>query len=326
MALSHYPKDSAGRMLTTKVPTINDDATIHEGRQLLQHSAEQFDTVNYLYLVNGERRLTGVVSIRELLQAPSHEHLQTFSPQSVVTVRPHTDQERVAHVALRSGLKAVPVIDAHERFLGVVSSGAILSTLNHEHTEDVLHFAGVSKRPDPERYLLGGGPLTHVYSRLPWLVIGLIGGIGAAVVVRWFEDALRVQLLLAAFIPVVIYIADAVSAQTQMLYIRASTIAAQLNLRTYIARELVVNVMLGAVLGLLILVVSWWWLLVPVVSTVLGLTVFITVCLVTLIGIGLPWFFYRRGYDPAIASEPITSVVCQLMSLCIYFSIAALFI
>jgi magnesium transporter len=324
MTLPHYPKDSAGRLLTAKVPTISETATVGEGRHLLQHAAEQFDTVNYLYLVNSHRHLTGVVSIREVLQAPSGERLKTFSPETVVTVRPHTDQERVAHIALRNGLKAVPVVDAHQVFLGVVSSGAILSTLNHEHTEDMLHLAGVSKRQDPERYLLGAGPLTHVFSRLPWLVIGLMGGIGAAFVVRWFEDALRVELLLAAFIPVVIYIADAVSAQTQMLYIRASTIAANLNLRSYVLRESIVNVLLGAVLALLIFFASWWWLAVPLVSTVVGLTVFITVCLVTLVGIGLPWLFYRRGYDPAIASEPITSVVCQLVSLCIYFSIAML--
>lgn len=324
MVIPRYPKDSAGRLLTTNVPTISDGATVAQGRQLLQQSAEQFDTVNYLYLVNERRHLTGVVSIRELLQAPGTERLQTFSPETVVTVRPHTDQERVAHVALRSGLKAVPVVDAHQQFLGVVSSGAILSTLNHEHTEDVLHFAGVSKRQDPERYLLGAGPLTHVAARLPWLILGLGGGFLAAFVVDWFEEALRIEIMLAAFIPVIVYLADAVGSQTQMLFIRASTVAADLNVRTYMLRELVVNFFLGVALASIMFVASFWWLGLMVVSLILALTIFLTICSVAIVAIGLPWLFHHRGYDPAVASEPITTVICDLLSLFIYFSIAML--
>lgn len=320
--VKHYPKDSAGRLLTARVPTVDATATAQEVRRYLDQQAGDFDTVNYIYLLGHGRELVGVVSIRELFQAPPHEPIRTFSPEHLITVRPHADQERVAHLALRANIKAMPVIDAHHGFLGVIPPNVILGVLNEEHTKDVFGFAGVTRRSDPERHLLSGEPVAHVLSRLPWLVIGLAGGILAAWVVRWFEDALRVQLLLAAFIPVVIYIADAVSAQTQMLFIRASTIAPQLNMRTYIAREALVNMLLGGILATLIFIASWWWLSVFVVSTILGMTVFLTVCFVTFIGIGLPWLFYRRGYDPAVASEPITSVVCQIMSLCIYFSIA----
>ena len=152
-----------------------------------------------------------------------------------VTVRTSTDQERVAHLALKYNIKAVPVVSKDHTFLGVVPSDKILEILNREHTEDVLRFAGVRHKHSPvQDVLLDQSPLTHVKSRLPWLVIGLLGGVLAAFVIGIFEETLAHELLLAAFIPAIVYMADAVGSQTQMLFVRA--LAVDHNLKVEVTR------------------------------------------------------------------------------------------
>jgi magnesium transporter len=318
-----YPKDSAGRAMTALVPRLSGEATVGEARRLLERSAASFDTIDYVYLLNEARTPIGVVSVHEILEASEGEKLRTLSTERLITVRPHTSQERVAHLALRANIKAMPVVSARGEFLGVVPSDAILAILSREHTKDILRLAGIKHAaPDPVEHLLSPEPFVHFRARLPWLVLGLLGGIAAALVVERFEHTLEAELLLAAFIPAIVYMADAVGAQTQMLFVRTLAVDHNFRLRNYFGRELIVNLMLGLALALLIAAISFGWWFSPVVSAILGLSIFLTVCATVFIAILLPWFLHARGYDPAIASGPLATVVRDILSLCIYLLVA----
>lgn len=251
------------------------------------------------------------------------EKLTAYLGRTLVTVRPSTDQERVAELALRHNIKAVPVISKDHVFMGVVPSDKILEVLNHEHTEDVLRFAGVRHKDTHAREaLLNASPLVQVRMRLPWLVLGLLGGVGAAAVIGMFEDILAAELVLAAFIPAIVYMADAVGSQTQMLFIRALSIDSTLRVRSYLWRESIVNALLGTALALLIFIASLFFASSFMVSSILAISIFLTVVGTVLVAIMLPWFFHVRGHDPAIASGPLATVVRDILSLVIYLSVA----
>lgn len=325
--MSNFSKETAERLMTLDVPIVGTTATVGEVEHLLKTQSKNYNTINYVYITGETGDLRGVISIRELFTLERHDNVFEKSVTDFVTVRTSTDQERVAHLALKYNIKAVPVVSKDHTLLGVVPSDKILEILNHEHTKDVLRFAGVRHKHSPvQDVLLDQSPLTHVKSRLPWLVIGLLGGVLAAFVIGIFEETLAHELLLAAFIPAIVYMADAVGSQTQMLFVRALAVDQNLKVKTYLFRESIVNALLGALLAVLIFIVSFMWVGSFEVSTILGLSIFLTVISTVFVAIALPWFFHLRGQDPAIASGPLSTVVHDLLSLFIYLLIASAFL
>lgn len=321
-----YKKQSVARLMTEDVPTVPTSATVADIERLLIKDARHLATINYIYILDAHRKLKGVVSIRELFASPKAARALDFSPRQLVTVRPSTDRERAALLALKHSIKAVPVVDKEGAFLGVIPADAILNTLHTEAVEDTLRFAGSGTFDDPVAALMKEGAGLHVRKRLPWLVVGLLGGVAAAFVVSFFEGIFAEHLVLVAFIPAVVYMADAVGSQTQMIFIRTIGLSHSLNVRLYAWRETKINALLALTLGVLIALISFVWLGLPVVSLILGLSIVATVLISMSIAIALPWALHRFGYDPAIASGPPATVARDITSLIVYFVIAGLFI
>ena len=206
--------------------------------------------------------------------------------------------------------------------LGVIPSDVILNILHNENIEDVLRFAGVNKLKDPAVSIIKASAAIHFRKRLPWLILGLFGGIVAALVIGFFEEALRVHLALAAFIPAVVYMADAVGSQTQIIFVRSLALNHKLNLKKYIWREARVNLFLALVLGVIISIVSLLWWKSSLLGIILGVSIFLTILTAMAVAIFLPWLFSKFKYDPAIASGPFATVIRDILSLLIYFGIA----
>jgi len=318
-----YPKNTAGRIMSTQVPVVSAQATVGDIHKIIFNQAATFDTINYIYLTDGKGALQGVVSVRELFSVPERTLALTLSPKSLVTAHAHTDQERVALLALKHGIKAIPVIDKHGVFLGAVPSDTILNVLHSESIEDVLHFAGSGTFSDPARDLLAAGVINHFGKRIPWLMVGLVGGLLAAGIVNIFEASLAEQLVLVAFIPAVVYMADAVGSQTQMIFVRSMAINHTFAIRTYVWREIRIYFLLAAVLGTLMYVLSYMWLRLPIVSVILGISIAATIVVSMIVAIGLPWILQKYNQDPAIASGPPATVSRDILSLLIYFLIIA---
>jgi magnesium transporter len=320
-------KGTIKSLLTSAVPVVKSSTTAYEAEQLLRARANEYETINYLYIVDDNNLLKGVLSIQELFHLEPNSNLESFVRSNLITVHADAEPSVVAELALRNTIKAIPVLDSAGVLLGVVPSDQIIKILSHEHTRDVLRLAGVThKDTHAHDVLLNNSAWSHVKMRLPWLVLGLIGGMAAAAVVGFFEETLANELILAAFIPSIVYMADAVGAQTQMLFVRVLSIDANLKLRTYLFRETIVNGLLGLVLGLLIFAVSLVWIKSFVVSLILGLSIFLTVLFTVLVAIFLPWILFKRGQDPAVASGPLATVIRDILSLCIYLLVASVFL
>lgn len=318
-------RDFVGPFVESAVPVVHPGTTALEVEKMLRDKANEFSTINYIYILSNRRELVGVLSIQELFHLKPNETINSFIGREVITARLHTRCERVAELALRHNIKAVPVLSKDHHFLGVVPSDKIIEILNHEHTKDILHMAGVTHRGDGA-VILDGRPFMHVKRRLPWLILGLFGGMVAAGVVGFFEETLADELILAAFIPAIVYMADAVGTQTEMLFVRALSVQKDLNIKSYVLRESVVNAMLGSALGVIIFGVSFVWIKSLIISLILGISILATVLFTTTVAIVLPWLFYIRGQDPAVASGPLATVICDISSLGIYLLVASLFL
>lgn len=321
---NHYLKESAGKLMVKNMPTVAESSTVEDVENLLSEKANEFESINYIYILDKNQKLTGVISIKELFRSPKKKRVKNLSPNKIISARAHTDQEKVVLLALKHNLKQVPVIDKNGFFLGAVSSDTILKILNAENIEDVLRSSGTIKMENAAVNIIQAGAWLHFRKRLPWLILGLAGGILAAFVVDFFEVALKKQIMLAAFIPAIVYIADAVGSQTQTIFIRSLALDENLNLKKYIFREVRVNFSLSIVLGIIAALFSFIWLKSQALSLVLGVSIMLTILTATAVALILPKILQKLRFDPAIASGPFATVLRDISSLLIYFIIASL--
>ncbi len=321
---NNYPPESAGRRMINNIPTAVPEEKILDVRKRLFEKAKDFETLNYIYIVDRGGKLTGVLSLKDIFQKPEEGKIEDLITRNIVKVRPHSDQEKVAILALRHNLKSIPVVDKEGIFLGIVPSDVILGILHSENIEDVLRFAGISKRGAALNKTLQFPVSVLTKIRLPWLIFGLFGGLFAAQIVTFFESSLKIHFVLAAFIPLIVYMADAVGVQAQTLFIRNLTLDSRLDTRKYFLKEIKISFVIALILGFLLALISFLWIGLLSIGIILGVSLFLTVICACIIAVLVPWLLQILKKDPAIGSGPFATIVRDVLTLAIYFSVASL--
>lgn len=314
--------ETAGRHLVAHVPAARPDDTTAKVLAIVNAAPRQWDSLTYIYICDDERRPVGVVSIEQLHAAESAAKMADLMRRDVPTVRDDADQEEAAVLAIRTELDAVPVVDSAGHFLGAIDHDAILHILRREHIEDTLRRSGIGSDQRVVN-VLAVRVTDLIRLRLPWLLLGLVGGMLATIVVNLFEKTLEQQLALAFFIPVIVYMSDAVGTQTETIFIRNLALE-RLDVGRYMLREAAVGVALGAVCAALMAVFAVAVFRSPEVALVVGLAMLVSIFAATFIAVAIPWAFNRFGKDPAFGSGPFATIVQDLLSLTVYFIIATL--
>ncbi|HDR30058.1 magnesium transporter [Rhodovulum sp.] len=279
--------------------------------------------VGTVIVIEGGDRLLGQVRLAEIFAAAgSPLSLDRFVQAPPVTIGPDTDQEDAASTAIREPLVSLPVVNAEGRFPGAMPPHAIMQVLRKEHVEDLHHLAGIWRHTEDAQRALTEPPVVRMRHRLPWLMIGLAGSMVATQVVSGFEATLERHVALAFFIPLIVYLADAVGTQTEAIAVRGLSLTTG-GLRRVLLGELGTGLLIGfclapAAAGFELLMFGQ-----PGLATVLGASILATCAIATTIGLMLPWAFARIGWDPALSSGPIASVIQDVLSLLIYFLIAS---
>lgn len=311
--------ETAGRHLVRQVPRAA--ATDSVDVVLSRLRGQAFDAVDAVYVVDGEGRLTGVAELAKLLAADSAATVGSAMLQSPPTVTVDTDQERVATIARRCRLAAVPVVDAEGRLLGVVPSLAIIDVLRREHVEDLHRLAGIVRENDHARDALQEPSVRRLRHRLPWLLVGLGGSVVATALVARFEDALNERVAIAFFIPAIVYLADAIGTQTETITVRGLS-HGLLPFGRILRGEIGAGLLIGLVLGALA---------VPAVllgfgdlrlALAVGIAILIAGTIATSVGLIFPWVLTRFGADPAFGSGPVATIIQDVLSLLTYFLVA----
>ena len=306
----------AAEHATAQVPVARPDATAGEVRAGL--AEKSFDCADDIVVLDGSR-LLGLVPIERLLAAPDATPITELMDDEPPTVAPGTDQERVAWEMVDRGESSIAVVDGDGRFLGLIPPHRMLGVLLTEHDEDLARLGGYAAGTLRARTAAEERVLQRLWHRLPWLLIGLAGAMASAGIVGAFERQLDEKVLLAFFLPAVVYLADAVGTQTEAVLIRGLSVG--VTVRSVVRRELLTGLIVGVVLGAVFFpfAVAVWGD--GRLAVAVGLSLFASCSIATFVAMILPWAFQRLGQDPAFGSGPLATVIQDLLSIAVYLAV-----
>ncbi|BDZ71384.1 magnesium transporter [Methanobacterium petrolearium] len=318
-----YPEETAGYNMIAQIPVYNVEDTLDEVEDLLTQNSCEYCSIDYFYITTPKNILKGVISIKDLLKSLDKSlKTEDVMVKDLVTVDPYTDQERVVYLALSNGLKAIPVVDSEGKLLGAVPYDTILHIFNQEVQSDIFNFGGIFHRVGDEYTTINSSAAHMIRSRLPWLIVGVVGGTMAASLIGHFEDLLSSFIALASFIPVMVYMSDAAGAQTEALIIRSMALDTKLNVGKYLTRELVVATALAAVSGLFASFMAYLTRQNLTLGIIIFLALFMSILASVSINTLAPLILKRFNYDPALATGPLATIFSDIATLAIYLGVA----
>lgn len=316
-----FVSDTAASRLNSVVPTGVSTDTV---QVLLARMREiPFESVETVYVLDDVRHLVGVVPLAKLLRAESATMLSEVMLPPAVEAQVSDDQEFVASLALHHEITEVPIVDVDRRFLGVVSSRQLMRVLRHEHIEDLHRLTGIRAETEQARHCLEEPPLRRAKDRLPWLLLGLLGSIGATAVMAIFESALRRRVEIAYFIPGLVYLADAIGTQTEAVTVRGLSLS-HAPLSRLLWGEVRTGLMIGLTLATAAFPVTWLGFHDVRLAFSVAFSVFSAGAIATTVGLLLPWTLSRLRQDPAFGSGPVATVIQDVLSLLIYLTVISL--
>ena len=325
MSGDEYTKESASKRSTKAVLKCLPDETLGQITDRLYREVDSLKMLQYVYVLDESERLKGVFSIRDIYSFPPETHAKDIMSDSLIFVTPQTDQEVVAAKAIKNKIRAMPVLGEENKFLGVITSDSILEILSEEHSEDLLYMGGIQKTHSASA-LLKERLFVLLSSRLPWLLVGLCGGLFAAMTVGSFEKILDEYIVLAFFLPLVVYMSDAVAGQTLAILIRALALDHSFSKREYVIRELTLGFFIAVIFGLLLGLIAFVWFSEITIALVLGIALFCAVLVAVSVALLITLILVYFKKDPAVGSGPFATIIIDVITILIYFAIAMFFL
>jgi magnesium transporter len=321
--LLQYGEDTAGGIMATEFFALGEDITVREAIAALQQAGD-LEMVFYVYVVNDQQQLVGVLSLRQLLTVPPDTPLSRIMTTEVISVGTGMDQEEVAQQVARYNLLAVPVVDDNNRLVGIVTVDDIIDVLREEATEDIYKMAGTSE----EELLYGHRSLKIARLRLPWLITSLFGGVVTGYLMWMFKATLEQIIALVTFVPVITGMGGNVGGQSSTIVVRGfATGRIDFSTLTQVFfKELRVGLIMGAICGLVVGLVAFLWHHNPYLGVVVGLAMVTAMTVAASMGVLAPSFFKKIGIDPAIASSPFVQTANDISGILIYFGTATVFL
>jgi magnesium transporter len=328
--LASYEPGTAGAVMTTDYVKLPPHLTVREALERLRHEAPDRETIYYSYVVDAQRRLVGFVSLKRLILARPLARIEDIMQRDVILARVDEDQEAVARLIGKYDLIALPVVDANDMLVGIITHDDAMDILRQEQTEDILAFGGVATdaEADDESYWQGRIHET-VRRRIGWLLLLFVGGTLTRYIIHVFNwvDSAFPEIEFDAFIPLLIGTGGNAGSQTVGTIIRGLALGEIQRGDTLrvVAREVLTGLLLGALLGALGF--TFTWLLLghsPTFGAVIALAI-VGIC-VWANGVGalVPLLARRLNIDPALVSAPLISTLVDATGLFIFYSVAIL--
>ena len=321
--LADFPPESAGGIMTPEFVAVSRDAQADEAIAAIRRLVDEAETVNYIYVIDAERHLLGVLSLYRLLLSPGSTPVSELMAATTVRVRATADQETAARLLTERNLLAIPVVDDQDRLLGIITEDDVADVLEAETTEDIERLGG--SQPLNVPYRLSSVPLL-VRKRIGWLLLLFVAAGYTGTVLQAFEHELADVVALSFFIPLLIGAGGNIGSQTVTLIVRAMALneVAARDVAWVAFKELRV----GLILGLILAVIGFARAELLGVGRDIGLVVSLTILAICIwsatIAAVLPIALRRFGMDPAVVSAPLITTVVDGTGLIIYFEIAKL--
>ncbi|MBI3985986.1 MAG: magnesium transporter [Lentisphaerae bacterium] len=320
--LLRYPEDSAGGIMNDRFIALPADITIGDCLARLHEREEEFPQgALYLYVLDADRKLTGVVPVRDLVFRKPNRPLRDIVKTEVVSLRVDDDQEKVADLFSKYHFMALPVLERDGRLVGVVEANRVISVIQNEATEDMQKMAGLSG--EEHAYT----PWTAAFSgRMTWLLLNLGTAFAAGYVISLFESTIARWTALAFFLPIIAGQGGVVGIQTMTLIIRGMVLG-ELPLdqaKKALRKELTLGVLNGVIIGLLTGLGGWLWQGNFMLGVVVGAGMLLNMMAAALSGVLVPIGLRRLKIDPALASSIFVTTITDIAGFFFFLGIAAL--
>ena len=317
-----YEPETAGRLMTTEFIDLKEFHSVAQALAIVRRLARDTETIYALYVTDGSRKLTGMLSLRDLVVAEPEARIGDVMTREVISVSTDTDQEEVARAIQRYDFLAIPVVDREQRLVGIVTVDDVIDVIQQEATRD-LYAAGAVQAGDEDDYFRSN-LFAIARRRVVWLLVLLVANSGTSAVIASQESVLERLVLLAAFIPLLIGTGGNVGAQSSTVVIRGLSTQRihQLGLGKAVGREALAGALLGLLLALVVL--PWAWLSGgPLVAGAVAASLLAISTLAATAGASLPLLFDRFNLDPALMSAPFITTIVDVAGVFIYLQTAS---
>ncbi|WP_442600320.1 magnesium transporter [Neobacillus sp. D3-1R] len=320
--LLHYEEYTAGSIMTTEFIAISKNQTVRSAMFILKNEAPRAETIYYLYVIDEEKHLVGVISLRDLIVSHDDVMISEIMYDRVVSVSVGEDQEEVVKKMKDYNFLAVPVVDFQNHLLGIITVDDIMDVMEEEASDDYSKLAAVSDMDTLDR-----NPISAAKKRLPWLIILLFLGMFTASLIGKFEETLSKVAILAMFIPLIAGMAGNTGTQALAVAVRgiATGDLQKESKFKLLIREAGTGLITGATCGIVVTLVVFIWQSDFFLGVLVGVSIFSTLFVATLAGSFIPLIMHRFKIDPAVASGPFITTINDIISILIYFGMATIF-
>jgi magnesium transporter len=318
-----YPEKSAGRSMSDRFVWIDKSYTVEEATDKLKHFSDLAEYLNYLYVIDHERKLVGVVSYRDLLLAETDVVIEDIMVKNIVKVDVLTKQEEVAKLIARHDFVSIPVVVEDNTLTGIITVDDVVDIIMREADDDIGMLLASGKDID-----FNTPPFIAAYRRLPWLILLLFIGLVSGSIIARFEATLEAVVALAFFMPMIAGMTGNTGTQSLAIVVRGFVTEDLSPKKTMklIFRELFVGIIIGVTCAIVISIIAYVWQGSFVLGIVVGASLLATLIIGTLAGTIIPLILHKFNVDPAVASGPLITTINDILSLLIYFGIATMFI
>jgi len=313
--------ETAASHATKEVPVANPETTANEIRRLLQ--GRRFESVTDVAVCDSGR-LLGLIRIEDLLAAAGDTPARDLMDKDPPVVRPGEDQELAAWKAVQHGESSVAVIDDDGTFVGLIPPPALIGIFLHEHDEDLARLGGYLRGTSAARSASEEAIVRRFWHKVPWLAVGLFGALISADIVGAFEGRLQENVLLAFFMPGIVYLADAVGTQTETVVVRGLSVG--VGVKRFALRELITGILVGAAVAVAVFPIVLWRWGDSEVALAVSVSLLAACSVATAVAMALPALIQTMGKDPAFGSGPLATVIQDILSIIIYLSISSLLV
>lgn len=317
--LLSYGSDTAGGIMATEFLSIKENMTVGEALKYLQVESPDTETAYYLFVLSDNEKLKGVVSLRDIVVSNFDTAIGDIMHEKVISIPVDMDQEEVGHLFEKYGFLIMPVVDAEDKMVGIVTVDDIMEVLRNESTEDIYRLAGVQEDERVE-----GSVRVSVKSRLPWLYINLITAFIAAFTVSLFEGTIQQVVTLAAFMPIVAGMGGNTGTQTLTIIVRSIALGELTfeNSKKVLLKEISTGLIMGFSIGIVVALIGYLWVGKPAFGIVIGTAMLLNMAVATLAGFLVPITLKRLKIDPALASSVFVTTVTDVLGFFFFLGLA----
>ena len=322
MGLLDHEQETAGRIMSPNFYALNENTNVSDAITAMQLEGD-VESAFYLYVVDDQGHLRGVVSLRQVLFSRPNTPLKNIMTTEVISVGTDTDQEEVARHVADYNLVAIPVVDAEIKLVGVITVDDVIDIIELEATEDIYKMVSLDTTDR-----IQDSAFTSIKKRLPFLLFSLITASVAPFVVKNFQDTIANFVTLAVFMPLVAALGGIAGNQTIAIIVREIAIGQTewISARKALFKELLVGIGNGIVIGSIVGLVSFLWMKNPYLGLVLGAAVVINLFIAALIGTLIPLFLKLIKLDPALGSVNLLTMFTDSIGLLVFLGLGTMFL